>query len=50
MLGKIEGRRRRRRQDQMVRWHHRFNGYELGQKKKDGEPGELQSTVMKSWT
>ena len=31
MLGKIEGRRRRGRQDEMVGWHHRFNGREFGQ-------------------
>ena len=31
MLGKIEGRRRRgRREDEMVGWHHRLNGYEFG--------------------
>ena len=29
MLGKIEGRRRRGRQDEMVGWHHRLNGHEL---------------------
>ena len=27
MLGKIEGRRRRGRQDEMVGWHHRLNGH-----------------------
>ena len=30
MLGKIEGRWRRRRQDEMVGWHHRLNGHEFG--------------------
>ena len=30
MLGKIEGRRRRGRQDEMVGWHHWFNGHEFG--------------------
>ena len=30
MLGKIEGRRRRGRQDEMVRWHHQLNGHEFG--------------------
>ena len=30
MLGKIEGRRRRGRQDEMVGWHHRFNGHGFG--------------------
>ena len=30
MLGKIEGRRRRGQQeDEMVGWHHRFNGHEF---------------------
>ena len=32
MLGKIESRRRRRRQeDEMVGWHHGFNGHEFEQ-------------------
>ena len=30
MLGKIEGRKRRGRQDNMVGWHHRLNGHEFG--------------------
>ena len=30
MLGRIEGRRRRGREDEMVRWHHRLNGHEFG--------------------
>ena len=30
MLGKIEGRRRRGRQDEMVGWHHWLNGHEFG--------------------
>ena len=30
MLGKIEGRRRRGRQDEIVRWHHRLNGHGFG--------------------
>ena len=29
MLGKIEGRRRRGRQDEMVRWHHQRDGHEF---------------------
>ena len=33
MLGKIEGRRRRGRQeDEMVGWHHQLNGHEFGHK------------------
>ena len=31
MLGKIEGRRRRGRQDEMVGWHHRLDGHEFEQ-------------------
>ena len=30
MLGKIEGRRRRGRQDEMAGWHHRHNGHGFG--------------------
>ena len=30
MLGKIEGRRRRGRQDKMVGWHHRLDGHGFG--------------------
>ena len=29
ILGKIEGRKRRGRQDEMVGWHHRVDGHEL---------------------
>ena len=31
MLGKIEGRRKRRQQDEMVGWHHRLDGREFEQ-------------------
>ena len=31
MLGKIEGRRRRGRQDEMVGWHHRLSGHQFEQ-------------------
>ena len=38
MLGKIEGRRRRGRQeDEMVGWHHRLNGHEFEQALGNGE-------------
>ena len=37
MLGKIEGRRRRGRQDEMVGWHHWLNGHESEQALGDGE-------------
>ena len=30
MLGKIEGRRRRGRRDEMFGWHHQLNGHEFG--------------------
>jgi len=29
MLGKIEGRKRKGRQDEMVEWHHQVDGHEL---------------------
>ena len=29
MLGKIEGRRRKGKQDEMVGWHHRLNGHKF---------------------
>ena len=31
MLGKIEGRRRRGKQDEMVGWHHQLDGHEFEQ-------------------
>ena len=31
MLGKVEGGRRRGRQDEMIGWHHRVNGHEFEQ-------------------
>ena len=37
MLGKIEGRRRRERQDEMVEWHHQLNGHEFEQTPGDSE-------------
>ena len=37
MLGKIESRRRRRRQDEMVEWHHGLNGHEFEQIPEDSE-------------
>ena len=37
MLGKIEGGRRRGRQDEMVGWHHRLDGPEFEQTPGDGE-------------
>ena len=37
MLGKMEGRRRRGRQDEMVGWHHQLNGREFEQALGDSE-------------
>ena len=37
MLGRIEGRRRRGWQDEMVEWHHWLNGHGFEQASKDGE-------------
>ena len=37
MLGKIGGRRRRGQQDEMVGWHHRFNGHEFEQAPRAGD-------------
>ena len=41
MLGKIEGGRRRGKQDEMVGWHHRVNGHEFEQAPGVGD-GSLQ--------
>ena len=37
MLGKIEGRRRRGKQDELVGWHHWLNGHESEQTQGDGD-------------
>ena len=37
ILGKIEGRRKRGRQDEMAGWHHWLDGHELEQTLRDGE-------------
>jgi len=37
MLGKIEGKRRRGRQDKMGEWHHQLGGYEFKQAPGDNE-------------
>ena len=42
MLGKIEGRRRRGQEDEMVGWHHQLNGHEFEQSLGDSKgPGSL---------
>ena len=54
MLGNIEGRRRRGREDEMAGWHHRLNGHGFEQTPGDGEEcGTWSATVhevTKSWT
>ena len=54
MLGKIEGGRRRGRQDEMVGWHHRLDGPEFEQNLgmvKDREAWRAAvHEVAKSWT
>ena len=37
MLGKIEGRRRRRTENEMVGWHHQLDGHEFEQAPGDGD-------------
>ena len=48
MLGKIEGRRRRGRQDEMVGWHHRLNGHEFEQAPGDSE-GQESLACFSPW-
>ena len=43
MLGKIEGRRSRGRQDEMVGWHHQLDGHEFEQ---DLEVGDGQRSLV----
>ena len=52
MLGKIEGRRRRGWQDEMVGWHHRLEGHEFEQAPGvgDGQGSLAVHGVTKSWT
>ena len=62
MLGKIEGRRRRRREDEMVGWHRWLNGHEFEQAPGDGDgqgsltccslrgPKESDTTERLNWT
>ena len=49
MLGKIEGRRRRRvTEDDIVGWHHHFNEHEFEQAPGDGE-GQGSLACCSSW-
>ena len=48
MLGKIGGRRRRGRQDEMVGWHHRLDGHESEQTPGDSE-GQGSLECCSSW-
>ena len=49
MLGKIEGRRRRGRQDEMVEWHHRLSGHEFEQTLEDSE-GQGSLACCSPWS
>ena len=49
ILGKIEGRRRRGDDDEMVGWHHPFNGHEFEQTLGDGE-GQGSLVCCSSWS
>ena len=48
MLGKIEGRRRRGRQDEMVGWHHGLSGHEFGQASRFGD-GQRRLSCYSPW-
>ena len=48
MLGKIEGRRRRARQGEMVGWHHQLNGHGFGWTPGVGD-GQGGLTSCSSW-
>ena len=50
MLGKTEEQKEKRvAQDEMVRWHHRFNGHELGQTSGDSE-GQGGLACCSTWS
>ena len=48
MLGKIEGRRKRAMEDEMVGWHHQLNGYELEQILRDSK-GQGGLACFSTW-
>ena len=48
MLGKIESRRRRGTQDEMVGWHHQLNGHEFEQTWGDSE-GQGRQACCSPW-
>ena len=48
MQGKIKGRRRKGRQDEMVGWHHRLRGHEFEQAHRDGD-GEGSLACCGPW-
>ena len=49
MQGKIEDRRRRETEDEMVGWHHRVNAHELEQFPRDGE-GQGSLACCSPWS
>ena len=48
MLGKIEGKRRRGQEDEMVGWHHRLNGHKFEQAPGVGD-GQGSLVCCSSW-
>ena len=48
VLGKIKGRKKRGRQDEMVGWHHQINGHEFEQALGDGE-GQGRLSCHSPW-
>ena len=48
MLGKIDGRRRRGQEDEMVGWHHRLNAHQFEQTPGDGEGWTGKPDVLQS--
>ena len=48
MLGKNEQKGKGAMEDEMIRWHHSFNGHELGQILGDGE-GQGSLVCCSSW-
>ena len=48
MLGKIEGRRKRATEDEVVGWHHRLNRHEFEQTQGDSE-GQENLACCSSW-
>ena len=48
MLGKVEGRRKRKEQEEMVRWNHHLRGHGFEQTPGDGK-GQGSLTCYRPW-